>query len=309
MLFFRPVLSNDVLLEASQLRTVLRAAQVNTRRRTEKARLNLTVAEMRDLYHRLHKENLAEQEMAAWARSRNFGSDQPSVPSRCIAFWHCSTRPASRKVLLPDSFHIGLVTATRFFDRVELLCYRPPTNAPQSVTIIDASEYMSLLKATAVLRRRVVTVQQLSDYIRALRCKAAGGGWIVDGDTLWHGVPAVVGQFSYGHLFASMAAHTSTRRTAAQDLKHWETEFLTAPQVRAFLATPFALPEGSPVLEQFIEQAAPFFEASESSSTMTKDRYNMFMRLWKSIVLANGLAGAIVNACKCSPIPCPAAHF
>ena len=311
MLFFRPILSNDVLLEASQLRTALRAANVNTRRWTENAKLNLTVAEMRDLYHRLRKENLAEQEIAAWARSRNFGSAQPSVPSRCIAFWHCSTKlmPASRKALLPESFHIGLATATQFFDHVELVCYRPPTNVPQAVSIIDASEYMPLPKATAVLRQKLVTVQQLSDYIRALRCKEAGGGWIVDGDTLWHGVPASFGQFSYGHLFGSMSAHTSTRRTAAEDLKHWETQFLTVPQVRAFLATPFALPAGSPVLAQFIEQAAPFFEASEPSSAMNKNRYNMFMRLWKSMVLANGLAGAIVNACECSPIPCPAAYF
>jgi len=307
MLFFRPILSNDVLLEAAQLRTALRVANVNTRRWTEKAKLNLTVAEMRDLYHRLRKENLAEQEIAAWARSRNFGSAQPPVPSRCIAFWHCIL--ASRKALLPESFHIGLATATQFFDHVELVCYRRPTNVPQAVSIINASEYMPLPKATAVLRQKLVTVQQLSDYIRALRCKEAGGGWIVDGDTLWHGVPASFGQFSYGHLFGSMSAHTSTRRTAAEDLKHWETQFLTVPQVRAFLATPFALPAGSPVLAQFIEQAAPFFEASESSHAMNRDRYNMFMRLWTSMVLANGLAGAIVNARECSPIPCPAAYF
>ena len=311
MAFFRPILSNDALLDASQLRATLRAANVNTRRWTQNAKLNLTVAEMRDLYHRLRKENLAEQEIAVWASSRNFGSAQPSVPSRCIAFWHCPAKLTSEspKVLLPESFHIGLATATRFFDLVELVCYHLPANVPQAVTTIDASKYMPLLKASAVLRQKLVTVQQLSDYIRALRCNDAGGGWIVDGDTLWHGVPESFKPFSYGHLFGSMSAHTATRRTASQDLKHWETQFLTVPQVRTFLATPFALPAGSPVLTQFIEQAAPFFEASEPSSAMNMNRYNMFMRLWKSVVLANGLAGAIVNACECSPIPCPAAYF
>ena len=74
MVFFRPILSNDVLLDASQLRSALRAAGVNTRRWTENVKLNLTVAEMRDLYHRLRQENLAEQEIAVWARSRNCGS-------------------------------------------------------------------------------------------------------------------------------------------------------------------------------------------------------------------------------------------
>ena len=128
---------------------------------------------MRDLYHRLRQENLAEQEIAVWARSRNCGPAQPSVPSRCIAFWHCSAKlvPESRKVLLPESFQIGLTTAARYFDHVELVCYRPPTNVPQAVSIIDASEYMPLRTAVAVLRQELVTVQQLSDYIRALRCK------------------------------------------------------------------------------------------------------------------------------------------
>ena len=61
MVFFRPILFNDGLLEAMQLRSALRAAGVNTRRWTENAKLNLIVAEMRDLYHRLRRENLAEQ--------------------------------------------------------------------------------------------------------------------------------------------------------------------------------------------------------------------------------------------------------
>ena len=117
MAFFRPILSNDALLDASQLRTALRGAGVNTRRWTENVMLNWTVAEMRDLYHRLRQENVAEQEVAVWARSRNCGSAQPSVPSRCIAFWHCVAKRVgeSRKVLLPESFQIGLTSATRYF--------------------------------------------------------------------------------------------------------------------------------------------------------------------------------------------------
>ena len=311
MAFFRPILSNDALLDASQLRTALRGAGVNTRRWTESVKLNLTVVEMRDLYHRLRQENLAEQEIAVWARGRICGSVQPSVPSRCIAFWHCVAKRVgeSRKVMLPESFQIGLTSATRYFNHVGLICYRPPTNVPQAVIIIDASEYMPLRTAVAVLRQELVTVQQLSDYIRALRCKEAGGGWIVDGDTLWHGVPESFGQYSYGHLFASMSAHTTTRRTASADLKYWETQFLTVPQVRAYVATPFALPAGSPVLSMFIEQATPFPHGLASSTAMNLNRYNRFMRLWKSVVLASGLAGAIVDARECSPIPCPAFYL
>ena len=63
------------------------------------------------------------------------------------------------------------------------------------------------------------------------------------------------------------------------------------------------------VLSLFIEQAAPLFHGLESSTAMNLNRYNRFMRLWKSVVLASGLAGAIVDARECSPIPCPAIYF
>jgi hypothetical protein len=122
---------------------------------------------------------------------------------------------------------------------------------PKGVVLEDAGQILPLAEFQALLKKGF-EVAHLSDNIRIKRCWQSGG-FVWDLDTLClRPLPEVV--FSapaWGHLFASAAAQAHRHGHAAQ-LRHWQLNFLRAPQDTLYLQTPVCFPKGSPAAWQWI---------------------------------------------------------
>ena len=76
---------------------------------------------------------------------------------------------------------------------------------------------------------------------------------MVDVDSHWmNAIPSLqVCPPRFGHFFGSMPA-TNQRKPRIDLAIHRELEFLAAPQDAAWIATPWAFPPGSPILDAFL---------------------------------------------------------
>ena len=96
----------------------------------------------------------------------------------------------------------------------------------------------------------------------------------------------------FGHVFGTMAQSPFARRgTSKQDLlRHYETDYLAAPQDRVFIASPFAFPPDSPLFPKLVEALAP-----------SRGRI-VFMDFMAQVVRANGLEYAYTKPEVFSPL-------
>ena len=115
------------------------------------------------------------------------------TPSIAFAFWHAVDGAPKQ---LPHAVLEGLASCVRNSGlTVVLLSYQCDDviagGVPPGVHVRDASKLLAWPVFTALLSRR--RVQHLSDYVRVLALvhgvdgarTMGGGGWLIDGDTIW----------------------------------------------------------------------------------------------------------------------------
>lgn len=175
-----------------------------------------------------------------------------------------------------------------------------------SAEVRDASVYLD--RGTAEKYMETNGVQFVADLVRAKALLLGGprsdggvsppGGWFIDGDTVWL-KPAPVLQVgdpaTVGHFFASLSASKSIRGKSRDEFdKHWAVHYLREPWDLAYLASPFAFPEESPVLARWICDM-------EARAGRRGDYCDSFAEL-ATMITALGLEGAIVGKEVCSPL-------
>ena len=175
------------------------------------------------------------------------------TPRVAYAFWH-STGDAPER--LPRSFAEGLESCVRNSGlTVSLLSYHSQlAGVPTGVIVRDASQLLPWADfARLLLHSRV---QHLSDYVRALALARLGGGWIIDGDTIWlKRAPnlSVACPPGLGHWFASQHACRSLRsHDKAAILRHWRRHYLKEPLDFLHVALPMGAQAMSPVIESWL---------------------------------------------------------
>ncbi len=227
------------------------------------------------------------------------------TPRVAFAFWH-STADAPRR--LPHASAEGLASCVRNSGlAVFLLAYQLDLgDVPAGVTLLDAS---NVLPWTEFARLLLTTrVQHLSDYVRALalargiecdpRCR--GGGWLIDGDTIWlRSVPtlSVACPPRLGHWFASQHACKSLRGHDKAGIdKHWRRHYLREPGDFLHIALPMACPAMSPVLQRWLAAM------EEVLYVVPKNDYTMFMRALQNAVRDHGMERAVAPPGAASPV-------
>ena len=144
----------------------------------------LTASKLREIVGRL-------QVAAATRTKMRWGDAPPESPSDYAAmFW---TGPPTKgrfpvASTLPAYFQSGLWSAlTKAFLKVELFTYSKELRGVpehESLTVVGAQE---LLEETTALSWLTcgAAIQHIADVIRLLAVDTRGGGWMLDGDTLW----------------------------------------------------------------------------------------------------------------------------
>ena len=173
------------------------------------------------------------------------------TPLAAVVCWHS----LNGELRPPDSFLVGLQSACRTAGfQVHLYAYQHLEGIPGGVVLQDAGSVWGREEFDAALDSKV-PVQVLADYIRAKALQAAGrGGWFLDGDAIWlRAAPrmSLTDPQAMGHFFAcqdaALRGHTKDQLT-----RHWLTEFLMSPGDQLCLASPWAFPPKSPVLDQYV---------------------------------------------------------
>ena len=147
-------------------------------------------------------------------------------------------------------------------------------------------------------------VQHLSDYVRALALARLGGGWIIDGDTIWlKRAPnlSVACPPGLGHWFASQHACRSLRsHDKAAILRHWRRHYLKEPLDFLHVALPMGAPAMSPVIESWLS----VIETSLYVQRDGLDNYHVLIAGLQTIVSSHGLEHAIADV----KVACPFHH-
>ena len=232
------------------------------------------------------------------------------TPSRAVAFWYSNVTggedptggeaPTNAAEFVPDVFVSGLTSAVRCFERVELLAYQACVREylrgkVPGLVIVDASDVMEFDAFTQGLAQGI-EVRVLADVVR-LKHIYHEGGWLIDGDCHWlkRVAKLLAAPPRYGHFFASMTS-SNLRKSAEALQMHNEINFLAAPQDAAWIATPFAFPPGSPILDEFLRHWRA------SSTGMDKTSPQVAMELMRKCVENWGATYSYTVPSTCSPI-------
>ena len=249
---------------------------------------------------------LAQTKKTVWSPAACPEMVRPlETPRIAIAFWH-STDGAPEH--LPHAFSEGLASCVRNSGlTVFLLSYQRERvvagGLPQGVHLQDANYLLAWpVFARLMLERRV---QHLSDYLRLLALvhgidgTGAGGGWMIDGDTIWlkqAPLLSVACPPHLGHWFASQQACRGLRgHDKAGIATHWRTNYLKTPGDFLHVAFPIAVPSASRLARGWLDR----METDLLSSG--KMQYTHCMGALQECIKAHGMEGAIASASAASP--------
>ena len=273
--------------------------EVNDRKRLDGVDSVILADDAQTLYRRLRREGLAYHDFVLWGE-QHAGK---TVPHVAVLTWIglssiSETQPQSKRLklpapFLPDSFLDGLNTAAKCFDCVEFLKYAADhydTSAfPSNVTFVEAESYVPF----EVVKSRFakgVGLRLIADVLRAKHLRHRGGGYFVDGDTLWvaRPPPLVVEPPSYGHSCATLPRPHGALRLSKPELVAWDQSyFLASPQDQVYPGSPMCFPAESPILDSWIQSmdedvvkpAVAFKPKGHHAPRMKWDavRYNMML--------------------------------
>ena len=225
------------------------------------------------------------------------------TPRIAVSFWH-STDSAPKK--LPHALVEGLASCVRNSGlTVFLLTYQMDlADIPAGVCVRDANSILAWpIAARLLLNRRV---QHLSDYVRVRALvhgveggAEKGGGWLIDGDTIWlrHAPTlSVACPPNLGHWFSCQQACRAMRgHDKAGITSHWLRNYLKTPGDFLHIAFPCAAPPSSPVMRCWLDRMevelfgdAPMLE------------YNIFMAALQHSVCTYGMEKAVAEVQVCS---------
>ena len=220
------------------------------------------------------------------------------VPRVGALFWHSAK---SRCKSPAWNYETGVRTAVgRSGLDLMLLSYDGVTLP--GTTAVDASPYIARDVFDALLAKGI-RIQLLADYIRMAFLAASGGGWFLDGDSVWiKAAPDVsTGAPFFGHLFHTIkAGKGQPRGTLVSRLLYWELHYAYEPQDQCWVVSPFVFGPQSPVLTKILclLKSIVFAPANEVS----RQYYNIGMDIVRREVAAWGLEGAIVEPVFASPL-------
>ncbi len=269
----------------------------------------LSTPEMRQAYERRREHALGHKMLLEWAQQKSSGGLSPQdlmVPAIAVMFWHGSE--------VPDTFRSGVASAVLQSGlTVVLYTYDGIAGLPQGVVVKNATTVLPRDEFKAALERGV-RVQHLADFIRAkaLQGGVGGlsprpGGWFVDGDSIFlNAAPQLyIGRPPQcGHFFASLDALRQRQGcTALQTARHWQIDYLTKPQDFMCIASPFAFPPGSPILDAWVSEMSNHVFGDGGLSPRDDDAgYLRNMGSLRCLVIQWGLEEAVVAVNKCSPV-------
>ncbi len=180
-------------------------------------------------------------------------------------------------------------------------------DVPAGVTLRDASGFLPW--AEFVRLSLSTRVQHLSDYVRVLALARGiegdpgcrGGGWLIDGDTIWlrsAPVLSVACPPRLGHWFASQQACKSLRGHDRAGIdKHWRRHYLKEPGDFLHIAFPMACPAMSPVVQSWLAAMEKLLYVDSKG----KDYY-MFMTALQDSVRDHGMERAVAPPDAASPV-------
>ena len=266
----------------------------------------LSCAELAQAYERRREHMLGRQMMLEWSIGhvmRSNGDNALDVPRVGVAFWH--SIGGSKGV--PDTFAYGLKTALRNSGlQVHVYHYSSLTNLPQGVSLHDARLVLGYKIAQDILSSK--GVQFLADYVRALALlpgglSPEGGGWFLDGDTVWlQQAPSlsVVDPSTLGHFLASQQGARVLRGKSKDEFdRHWSLNYLKTQGDQAYLASPFAFSPGSPLLLAWVNRLSVVKDLPAACPRLA---YHIPLDALTALVRQMGLEPSIADIDVCSPV-------
>ena len=224
-----------------------------------------------------------------------------NTKERAFAFWYDNS--GAEQVELPQVCSDGLVSAVRKGDfEVHLLCYQRFQKLPTGVCAVSCTDLLPYADFKSLLAAGV-PVPLCADYIR-LKALSHHCGWFIDCDTLWCRPPTVTWDGPcYGHVFGSMEAGRNVFRVA-DSTRQWNLHYLRRPGDQLFIASPFRIPSGSPLLKDFVSWFSNLFgQVSTGVGPSLTMGYDIAMKKCFELVQVWGLEEACRDPEEFSVVP------
>ena len=268
-------------------------------------------------YHEMLQWAIVEVTKASWTPTAACCHDICTTPAVAYAFWHSADGAPKR---LPRAFAEGLDSCVHLSGlSTVLLTYQLDLEGvPAGVHVRNAGRVLPWAVFAKLLHGRRVRVQHLSDYIRCLALiggvdpSSCGGGWLVDGDTIWFRpapVLSVARPPNLGHWFGCCQAAKSIRIGGvfwdkARVSHYWGHNYLKTPSDFLHIGFPMAAPGNSPILARWrsLMEKELFGGLSPGiQQAACPQRYNLFMTALQRVVRECGMEAAIAPARTCAP--------
>ena len=296
-------------LQCADLRRSLRSShqlRIEPVKTVCRRQIAINTHELRSVEKRLITHSRGHVRLLSWWERQEKQNHTPSV---AVAFWFSAVEGGAESPVahayVSDVCITALMSAVLCFERVEFLFYQE--NVRQfveqrvpGVVCYDASSCMSCDEFVERWQGGIC-IRKLADIVRLKRIKHRGGGWMVDVDSHWmNAIPSLqVCPPRFGHFFGSMPA-TNQRKPRLDLAIHREVEFLAAPQDAAWIATPWAFPPGSPILDAFL--AKWDCNIARSRANKVGLQYVDHMQSMREIIEECGCNFAYVRPNVCSPL-------